>query len=97
MAWVCVGCAAFAFIAGFFCGKKYFHYWWTEDATDIITRYNDDKDKTLRAVTVYYDKSLFLEDRDKLGWSMETKKRVSRLRSGDYAVHGKKRLHSKPF
>ncbi len=74
MAWVCVGCATFAFIAGFFCGKKYFHYWWTEDATDIITRYNDDKDKTLRAVTVYYDRSLFLEDRDKLGWSMETKK-----------------------
>ena len=72
MVWVCIGGAIFALVMGFFCGKKYFYYWWTEDATDIITRYHDDDSRKLRAVTVYYDKTLFLSDNEKLGFGIKT-------------------------
>lgn len=72
MIWVTIGCAVFAFVMGFFCGKRFFHYWWTEEATDIITRYDESDNTTVRAVTVYYDRSLFMEDREKLGWKIKT-------------------------
>ena len=72
MVWICIGGAIFAFVMGFFCGRKYFYYWWTEDATDIITRYHDDDSRKLRAVTVYYDKTLFLSDNEKLGFGIKT-------------------------
>lgn len=72
MVWVTVGCAVFAFVMGFFCGKKYFHYWWTEEATDIITRYDETNNEKVRSVTIYYDGSLFMEDREKLGWEIKT-------------------------